>query len=465
MINYAKDQETNKSLQHSLRDAVAYSVMTGSGETYLSAFAVFLKATTAQIGLLASLPPLIGSFAQLLSAWLGRRTRKRKSVILLGAYLQAASWLPIIILPMLYHENAVSILVGCVVVYYFAGNLVIPQWSSLMGDLVPERRRGRFFARRTGLASITTFVALVSAGTVLNFFATHHNTFLGYIIVFGVAAVARFVSTYHLNKMSDPPGKVAKLEVPTNEKWITRIRGSSFVRFAIFFSLMQFAVAIASPFFTVFMLRELKFTYFEFMVNTATSVLFQFITLNTWGRISDIFGNRRILLLTGFVIPIIPTLWLISHNFWYLLLVQALSGISWAGYSLSAGNFLYELIPATKRATYLAFHNVLANSGTFFGAMLGGYLGTVLPSQLTFAGMTLQWTGVLSGVFLLSGIARITVAGLFLPRLREVRSVRAISVTGLIFRVARFNALSGLIFDIVGSRRRKSDSSIPYKEN
>ena len=76
MINYAKDQETNKSLQHSLRDAVAYSVMTGSGETYLSAFAVFLKATTAQIGLLASLPPLIGSFAQLLSAWLGRRTRK-----------------------------------------------------------------------------------------------------------------------------------------------------------------------------------------------------------------------------------------------------------------------------------------------------------------------------------------------------------------------------------------------------
>ena len=37
---------TEVSLRHSLKDAAAYAVMMGIGETYLSAFALFLKAST-----------------------------------------------------------------------------------------------------------------------------------------------------------------------------------------------------------------------------------------------------------------------------------------------------------------------------------------------------------------------------------------------------------------------------------
>ena len=46
---YSKDPRTEQSLRHSVRDGVAYSVMAGAGEHYLSAYALFLKATTAQI--------------------------------------------------------------------------------------------------------------------------------------------------------------------------------------------------------------------------------------------------------------------------------------------------------------------------------------------------------------------------------------------------------------------------------
>ena len=59
------------------------------------------------------------------------------------------------------------------------------------------------------------------------------------------------------------------------------------------------------------MLRDLKFSYVEFMINSAASVLLQFLTLNRWGRLSDLFGNRLILITTGAIIPIMPTLWLI----------------------------------------------------------------------------------------------------------------------------------------------------------
>ena len=40
----------------------------------------------------------------------------------------------------------------------------------------------------------------------------------------------------------------------------------------------------------------------------------------------------------------------------------------------------------------------------------------------------------------------------FLPKIQEVRRVRPVSFSGVIFRVTRVNALAGLVFDIVGAR-------------
>ena len=217
---------------------------------------------------------------------------------------------------------------------------------------------------------------------------------------------------------------------------------------------MQASVAVASPFFTVYMLRDLEFSYAEFMMNTGMAVLAQFLTLNQWGRISDEFGNRRILTTAGLLVPVMPLLWLFSGNFWYLLVVQAVSGVTWAGFTLSASNFLYDLIPADKRATYLAAHHVFANVGVFCGAMLGGFLGVVLPQEITVFGLDAIWVSALSGVFVVSTVARLAVVLILLPRIREVRSVRDISFTQVVFRVTRVNALAGLFFDIVGPRSR-----------
>lgn len=456
-ISYSRDPAIDASLRHSLKDARAFSLMVGAGETYFSAFAVLLKASTAQIGLLASLPPLIGSFAQLFSAWLGRRLHSRRRIILLGAYLQVLTWLPLTLLPLFFPEHAAVLFIACVVLYQVAANLIVPQWASLMGDLVPERKRGRFFAQRTRLSSLTAFLALVSAGLLLDVYARYAPAQWGFITVFAVAALARLVSAHHLARMLDPPGKTATITPLPDTALLTRLRHSPFARFALFYALMQMAVAIGSPFMTVYLLRDLQFSYLQFMATTAATVLLQFLTLNTWGRLSDAFGNRLLLVATGSFIPLIPALWLFSTNFWYLCAVQAFGGLVWAGFSLSVGNFLYDLVPAPKRASYLALHNVLASSGVFLGALLGGWLGSVLPQQFNLLGSDYALTSALYWIFLLSFLARAGTALLFLPHLKEVRSVRPMSLRTLVFRAARFNALSGLVFDIVGVRRRSKE--------
>jgi len=460
-----KDPVVDRSLRHSLWDGVYFSAMMGSAESYFAAFAVFLRATTAQVGVLAALPPLLASLMQLVSAWLGRRLGKRKEIIVFGALLQAGALVPLALLPLAFPAYAVPLLILCAIVYFAGPNLGSPQWGSLMGDLVPESHRGRFFALRTRLSSLANFSALILAGFALEGFDGLGLTYWGFATLFVVAAVLRLVSTWHLQRMYDPPGHVAAIEASWHKALWTGLRESGLLRFTLFFASMQFAVAIASPFFTLYMLRDLEFSYVAFMFNTAASVCVQFLTLSRWGRLSDLFGNRLILVTTGLAIPLLPSLWLLSTNYFYLLGVQALSGLIWAGFTLSATNSVFDLTPRARRATLMAVHNVVAATAVFAGAMLGGWLGTHLPASLTLFGETWSWLTPLYGVFIISTLARLTVALAFLPRLKEARKVRRMTRTGLIFRVTRLHPVSGLMFDVVGRFRRNEGEDDDSQRN
>lgn len=459
-IRYSKDPQIDRTLRHSVRDGVAYSVMSGGAETYLSAFALFLKASAPQIALLATLPPLLGSLTQLLSAWLVRGLRRRKTLIIIGASLQALVWLPLLFLPLAVPERAILLLVICATLYHAMGNFAVPLWVSLMGDLVPERKRGRYFGRRTRLATMTAFLALAAGGIVLHVFDARGWTLFGFAALFITAALARAVSVYHLGRMHEPAMDQSPARLTPG--WLGRLRDSHAWRFTLYIVCMQGAVAVAAPFFAVYMLRDLQFTYLQFMATTGTAVLVQFLTLNTWGRISDVFGNRLILVTTGSMIPVLPALWLVSDNFWYLLAIQVISGLCWAGFSLSTSNFLYELVPSERRSGYMAFHNVLTALAVFAGGMLGAWLTHVLPPTVVVFTFSWTWDSILLGVFAASTLLRGLVALWFLPRLEEVRAPRKrMSPRQLVFRVTRFNAFSGLVYEVVTMFRRPPTRKLP----
>jgi MFS family permease len=427
---------------------MAFSVQVGAGETYFAAFALFLRATAPQIALVSTLPLLLASSAQVFSAWLGNYVGRRRLVIM-GCALQALLWLPILLLPAFFSAYAIPALLVLLVLYHSANNLATPQWTSIMRDLVSERRRGRYFAYRTRLTTITTFVSLVVCGLILHELDTAGSTYLGYVAIFLIAFAARTVSVYHLTFLHEPP---ATSPVPDMhiEHWWRSLKSTGAIGFSVYVALMNAAVGVSSPFFTVYMLRDLALSYFEFTVLTGTSVFFQFLMLTTWGRIADVYGNRLILIVTSISLPIVPSIWLLSDNFWALLLFQALSGLSWSGFTLSVGNLLYELVPQTRRAAYVAFHNVGTAMGVFAGAMIGALLVGVLPLRAVLFG----GSGTLSNLlylFVISGLLRGVVAGLLARRVRELRKPRrSLSAPALVMRVTGLNSMVGFVYDFIG---------------
>src|SRR5215468_3629 len=451
---YSRDPEVERSLRYSVRDGVAWSLMFGAGESYLQAFAIFLKATTAQITLLSALPSLLGSIAQLASAWVAGRSVRRKSLIFAGVSSQSLAWLPIIALAFLPSDYSVALLITCVALYYIGGQFAAPPWSSLISDLVPERRRGRFFGERTQLMSIMTFASLSAAGLALEYFAQRTLAHWGFAAIFAVALAARLYSLAQLMRMHEPLARLAPLTIPPLDVLLDRMRGSDFAQFALFIAFMNLAVGIASPFFTLYMLRDLGFSYLEFTAVTAFYVLMQFTALKLWGRLSDAFGNLRVVQVTSIVFPALPILWLIMPNFWAILAFQFVAGVAWAGFSLAAGNFLYDVVPPEKRAAYSAVHQTLSNAAVFGGALIGGFLATHAPHELQLGGYSIAFVSGLWLALSASTLVRTAVVAIFLPLLRETRPVRSISPAALAIRVIRANVLAEWLFELLPSRGR-----------
>ena len=447
---HARDPVADGSLQHSLRDAMAYAVMQGGAETYLSAFSLFCRASAAQVALLATLPQLLGSLAQLLGAWLARQARRRKPVILGGVLFQALIFIPILAVPHWYPDQAVPALLVLYACYFAGGGLAAPPWTSLMGDLVPEQRRGRFFALRTRLTSIMAFTALVSSGLILHFFDHRAATTTGFVLIFLIACGARLVSAWHLGRMHEPPVSHAPTPVDVFSGHSLRVlRRTGALWFSLYVVLMQGAVAISGPFFAVYMLRDLEFSYLQFMVNTGTMVLTQFVALNYWGRISDAFGNKLILKVCGLGVPVVPLLWIVSDNHWYLQAVQCVSGIFWAGFTLSTGNLLYELVPPVRRAGYTAFHNIMVAVSVFSGALGSSLFMDLGTPRVTLLGDPAHAT-VLLNLFMLSAAARLLIDFFLLKRVRDLRRPRRpLSARQFVVRVTGVDALMGFMYAAV----------------
>ena len=86
-------EETKK---FSVKEAAVASVMDGAGSRYITPFALALGASNSQIGLLTSFPSLFGNLSQIFNSKMMEK-HSRKKINVIGAFLQALMWLPLIV--------------------------------------------------------------------------------------------------------------------------------------------------------------------------------------------------------------------------------------------------------------------------------------------------------------------------------------------------------------------------------
>jgi MFS family permease len=430
-----KSRKTNvrESLRASFKDGIFAAFMSGVTEYYATPLALVFGATVPQVGLITALPHLLSSLSQLLAVrviyWVGGRVKLLVRLV----FSQASLILCMAILPWVQIANRVELLLLLLILAALCGGLAGPAWGSLISDYIPASKRGRYFGWRNRTVGVVTVGSLIASGLLLNLFQEISYA-VGFCIVFSLAALARYVSTYFISRMDEPPQRKDPASDFTFVMFVARFKESNFLKFVVFIASLSFACYLAAPFFAVFMLRDLQLSYLTYMALQVCSALASLVALPLWGRHADLVGNVRVLRLSSFLAALNPIFWLFSHHPVYLMLVQMWAGFAWSGVTLCAANFIYDAVTPQKRVRCIAYFNVINGVALFLGSSLGGFLASRVPALFGYQ---------LLGLFTLSCFCRLSFYLLLSRSFREVRPAHEVSIQELFFSVVGIRPLVG----------------------
>ncbi len=365
---------------------------------YLSLFVLALGASRAQIGLMSALSSLSAALFLLPGASLVERWGRRKPLVVsTGGGVGRATLLLLALLPLAFSgQTAIAVAIALIVLRSVAGNLCFPAWMSLTADIVPLSWRGRYFSSRNIVMSVAGMAMTYLVGLLI----TRVGGLAGYQMALGLAFAIGVISTYSFARIHEPP-------LTTPPKTGHNARGSlfrhlraypGFVAFCGTATLWNFSLNIAGPFFTVYLVEGLGAAASMVGLLSVVSGLAALPGQRLFGILADRWGPRRVQLLAGLLIPILPLCWLLVRSPWHVVPIDMAGGFLWAGYNLAAFNFLLTLMPEERRARFSALHQVLVTVAQAGGAALGGVVAETWGYKT---------------IFVISGIGRLLAALLF----------------------------------------------------
>lgn len=422
-------QEPASSLQHEpgrrfgIRDGLFQAVTQGGGEQYLSAFALLLHATPFHLSILSAIPQLLGAWAQIVSVKVSHWFPNRKSQVFWGIIGQSVSWIPILALPLLWPQLGPWLLIAGVAMYFTFTHFTSPAWNSLITDLLQSNERGTYFARRSRVMAMTSFLALCLGGALLSVFEHRQLLWVGFAVMFLTAGLCRSASALSLMKVTDLPQPELG-DNPTGFRAFLRTGVSkNFRQFLLFSSLMHLAVLIAGPFFVIYVLQDLHLAYWEYGTWLAAGIIGQFVTLPAWGQFGDRFGNKALLTFTGLIVAVLPMLYLLSTAWPFLVTVNFFGGVVWAGLGLGLNNYVFDVVQPTDRAKAVAVSSLVNAIGWAMGTLIGSWLIGAVPATLQLGALDLKPASNLPFIFFLSGVLRLIVSFALLRTFHEPREV------------------------------------------
>lgn len=381
-------QSIRTSLKASTIDSIFSSIFgCATGGVILTDFLLHLGATNVEIGLLSALPMMM-NFLQPVGAYIADQQTSRRTYNLLIFGLSRLLWLLLvagIAIATSFHTKPHNLVLWTVCIV-FAANLLSAlgsaSWLSWMMVLVPHRLRGRFFGFRNSAASLTSLLCVPLMGLAVS---TIGSDGYGYALILFIGILAGILSLVCQSFQADVHPETLPNNSPQNEtqtqpnKFIAVFKDTNFLKFLLYFGFWTFAVNLSSPFFNIYLLKNLDVNISYVTVYNSLSAAANLLALLVWGKLADRIGNRPLLLLVGIFVAITPLFWLTTGNYslslWLLLpLIHIFTGSTWAAIDLCSNNIQMEIAAKQQPSTYFGVAAAIAGLTGALGTTVGGIL-------------------------------------------------------------------------------------------
>jgi MFS family permease len=386
----------------------------------LIGYMLHVGASTADIALVGSVP-LLAQVASPAAAYFAATLGRRRPLIIVIALVSRLLWLLAAALPALPVPDALrsTFLVGLVLIasVFLASNGTL--WAAWMGDVVPERLRGRYFGFRAGLVGVVGMVASLGAGAWLDRVAAP----LSFQVVFVAAVAIALVGVWLYSRQYDPP--TVRERLPLRAVVSVPLRNPNFRRFLVFAIYWTGVVFLAAPFVFPYFLEQLGLTFTQVAIWLTIAASTALFTSTLWGRVADRTGNKAVLAIGTFIAGVgLPVNWIlagVTGNVTFVWLSAFFDAIAWGAIGPAIFNLALASAPHANRVVYIAMYSMATG--------IAGFIGGVLSAPLLVGFRMLETT--VGGVevtayywlFALSGVLRAS-AWILLRRVPEANAWR-----------------------------------------
>ena len=381
--------------------------------------ALALGASPAYIGLLSAIP-FFAQLAQIPAVVLIERVRKRKAICVAVTLAARAMLVPLAIVPLIASRDlALGLLLLCFAVVTPLGAVGGCAWMSWTCDLVPRARLGEVFSRRQLCANLAATVAgLIGAGLVDRWpYYFPESRLGGYAAAFALAILAAMASTWFLTRMPDVP-MAPTPPAPLGTLFARPFADRNFRRLMIFLGSWTFALNLALPFFTVYLVQDIGTGLTAPILLTVVGQIANIVSLSWWGRLSDRCSNKAVIAICG-------PLMLVSIMGWVavaepaphaltvplLFVVQTIMGAAGAGLDLACGNLAFKTAPKGEATVYLGTNGLVKSLCGGLAPLAGGFLAQALAGTSVRPLMVVFLAASGVGVLALTRLARVAEQG------------------------------------------------------
>jgi MFS family permease len=336
------------------------------------------------LSLIKASPHLVGLLRLSAPAMIGRVARRKTFCI--ACYL--ASVLTLLAMPFtvvhgrcLSPAQATAAMVALWCAYHlleYLANVALWAW---IGDLVPQRIRGRFLGRRERWMLAGQIAAMLAAAAFLYGWTQWcaGPRWIGYVILAVCGGLGMLVAIVPLARMPDvetardgrsnapqriPLGDLAApLVDPRFLRWLA---------FGCWFSLFNGVTQAAQEYYSA---KVLGFEYGQILVLIVGMRLGQLAASPRLGRMADRFGNRFAMLVC---LPIVAAGMLFyglatPERPWWIVAAWT-AWIAYAGINICQPNLTLKLAPASLRAAYIAAFQAITGACVAASMIAGGLL-------------------------------------------------------------------------------------------
>ncbi|OPZ79101.1 MAG: Major Facilitator Superfamily protein [Alphaproteobacteria bacterium ADurb.Bin438] len=397
---YPKKDFNIKDVRASLKPLSIAGVMaklmdTFCAGTFLIAYALELKASYFEIGILTSLVHF-GNLFQIPMAYLIEKYHYRKLLLALSHVVARAGLFATSML--IFFSTKSWVVEALIIIYairYFSGRAGAIAWNSMIKDLIPNKIMGSYFANRMKYQISAGIIASLIGAYFIDFWKKSYpeNAIYAYSFIIFVGGIFAVINTLIFMKVPEPPMKSSKETEGMSffVKFQAPFKDKNFIKITKFLCSWNFANNLAIPFFSAFLLKEMDIDLFTISCLNILSQMTNVILLNIWGKIADKYCYKSVLFTTTplLIFSVFLFIFVDFSQFKpvltpFLCFIHLLIGMAQAGITLSTTNIALKNAHSQLASTYLSANSIMVSFSSALASIIGGSLIDFLSSHKSF---------------------------------------------------------------------------------